>query len=275
MTGQKANEDILLPFERGAIADHYIPYFEAKRTNFFASIQGAPNLWRYYQLLDKVILTEFEDLNVSKDPAQMFPVALLFNSHAKIRISIELAFTRCMEEARSVLRDAIEAAVFAHYMKGDSVLQNIWWNKDDSKQAAKDFTQRFEKNKKAQLFNGLPELYENWCRLSETGAHSTPQAIVSRLKIIEDQNNVHFHVNYTGLENREWEPETFTLLLIVSSLEKLIFNDYRTRLQLDFNLVHQRQIMQQLKEALRHDIILRHNIQPPNNKPKLAEEGTE
>jgi hypothetical protein len=57
-----------------------------------------------------------------------------------------------------------------------------------------------EKTRKTKLFNGLPELYENWGRLSKTGAHSTPQAILSRFKITETGKDIHYQMNYTGVE---------------------------------------------------------------------------
>ena len=267
MTTSNSQTDLLLPFEQKAVPEHYRPYYEIKRNNLFASIQGAPDLWRYFQLLDKILLTEFQDMGTAHDPNRMFPLALYFNAHAKIRISMELAFARCMEEARSILRDAIETAVFAHYMHDDPDLQKIWFSKDDSPQAGKDFSLAFEKDKKAKLFKGLPELYENWGRLSETGAHSTPQAIVSRFKITETDKDIHYQMNYTGVEDGLWEPETFTLLLTVSMLEKLVFGDYEARLNLDEELVRNRGLANQMKEKLRREIIKRHNIAPPTAKP--------
>lgn len=164
-------DDILLPFERRAIPEHYRPYYSAKRNNFLASIQGTPDLWRYFQLLDRNLLNEFEDMGTVNDTLKMVPLTLFFNAHAKIRVAVELAFSRCMEEARSILRDAVETAMFAHYMHADPDLQKIWLSKDDGKQAKDAFTQAFEKNKKTKLFNGQRELYTAWGRLSETGAH--------------------------------------------------------------------------------------------------------
>ncbi len=267
MTTPNLELDLLLPFEQKAVPEHYRPYYAIKRNNFFASVQGSPDVWRFFQLLDKILLTEFQDMGTARDPNSIVPLALYFNAHAKIRISMELAFARCMEEARSILRDAIETAVFAHYMHGDPRLQKIWLSKDDNPQAAKDFSLAFEKNKKIKLFKGLPELYENWGRLSETGAHSTPQAIVSRFKITETSKDIHYQMNYTGVEDRQWEPEAFTLLLAVSMLEKLVFGDYETRLQLDPELVQNRGLADQMKEKLRRNIIRKHNIPPPSKKP--------
>jgi hypothetical protein len=41
-------------------------------------VKGSPNLWRYYQLLDLVLLTEFQDLATTHDPNRLFPLALFF-----------------------------------------------------------------------------------------------------------------------------------------------------------------------------------------------------
>ena len=262
-----SQDDLLLAIERTFIAEHYRPYYVAKRNNFFASVQAAPNLWRYYQLLDKILLDEFQDMAVAHDPDSMFPRALSLNAHAKIRISLELAFARCMEEARSILRDAIETAVYAHYMHDDPKLQRMWWSKDDGPKAAGEFKEVFEKDKKNKSFKGLPELYQQWGHLCETGAHSTPQAIVSRFKIAETDKNIHYQLNYTGVEDREWEPETFTLLLTVSMIERVVFSDNKTRLQLDQNLMRDRSLAEALRERLRRYIIKKYNIRPPQKKP--------
>jgi hypothetical protein len=260
-------DEFLLPFEQKAIPEHYSPYYSAKRQNFFASIQGAPNLWRYFQLLDRNLLNEFEDMGTVNDPLRMVPLTLFFNAHAKIRIAIELAFSRCMEEARSILRDAIETAMYAHYMHADPDLQKIWLSKDDGKKEKDAFTQAFEKEKKSKLFKGQTELYSTWGRLSETGAHATPLALVNRFKIHEDANNINYRLNYTGIEDREWEPETFTLLLTVSVIEKLVFDDHYDRLYLDNELVKNRGLADTLKERLRKSIIDKYNIQPPASMP--------
>jgi hypothetical protein len=230
-------------------------------------LQGAFDLWRYYQLLDKILLDAFEDMDILHDANRMVPLALFFNAHAKIRIGIELAFTRCMEEARSIMRDAIETSVYAHYMHSDPNLQKIWLNKDDGLQAAKDFSQAFEKDKKTKLFKGVPELYDRWGQLCETGAHSTPQAIVSRFKIKDAGKDVHYRLNYTGVEDRVWEPETFTLLLTVSMLERLVFEDYEDRLKLDARLVRNRELAERMKEKLRRDVIKKYDIKPPAARP--------
>lgn len=268
MTEPTPTEDnLLLPFERGAIPEHYRPYFAAKRNNFLAGVQGSPNLWRYFSLLDLILFMEFQDMARATDTSRMVPLVLFLNAHAKIRVSMELAFSRCMEEARSILRDAIETAVFAHYMLGDPNLQKVWLSKDDGVKEAAEFSKAFEKDKKSRTFKGQSELYEQWGRLSETGAHSTPQAVVNRFVIKESEQDVHFALNYTGVEDRIWEPETFTLLLSVARIEQMIFEDFRQRLQFDEELMRNRTRAEQLKELCREELIKKHNIQPPKRNP--------
>jgi len=270
MVGRDSTQDdLLLPAERKVIAEHYRSYYLAKRNNFFASLQTSPDLWRYYQLLDKILFDEFQDMATAHDPDRMLPLVLFLNAHAKIRISAELAFTRCMEEARSILRDAIETAVYAHYMHDDPKLQKIWLSKDDGPKAAKEFTGAFEKDKANRSFKGLSELYQQWGHLCETGAHSTPQAVVNRFKINETNKVLHYQLNYTGVEDREWEPETFTLLLTVSLIEKVVFSDYKTRLQFDEDLMRNRSLAAALRDKLRRFIIKKHNIPPPRQRPVI------
>ena len=62
----------------------------------------------------------------------MFPVVLYMNAHAKMRISMELAFSNCVPEARSILRDAVETV--ATTLITCCVIrpyQLIWMKKDE------------------------------------------------------------------------------------------------------------------------------------------------
>jgi hypothetical protein len=93
----------------------------------------------------------------------MFPMLLYFNAHAKIRVSIELALSGCMAEARSILRDGIEFVAHAHSMLSDPTLQRVWLSKNEEEEAFKD---AFERHKKDEIFKGLDELHMSWvsCR---------------------------------------------------------------------------------------------------------------
>src|SRR3990170_9059758 len=117
--------DLLVPFEIQNIPARYREYYRVKRNNFFASIQRFPEMWKYYVLLDEIWLREIDVLNPLND-TRAFPLLLYINAHAKVRISIELGFSGCMAEARSILRDAVEFVAHAHAMLADPELQKVW-----------------------------------------------------------------------------------------------------------------------------------------------------
>jgi hypothetical protein len=156
--------DLLVPFEQQNIPVEYKEYYLIKRGNFFSSIQRFPEMWKYYMDLDKIWMREFEDLKAKPDPSRIFPLMLFINAHAKIRVSIELAFCGCMAEARSILRDAVEFVAHAHAMLSDPDLQRVWLSKNEEKEA---FEAAFERHKKKGVFKGLEELHEVWGQLSE------------------------------------------------------------------------------------------------------------
>jgi hypothetical protein len=155
----------------------YREYYKIKRNNSFASIQGFPEMWQYYTLLDAIWLREFSDLKPPGNVNQWFPLILFLNAHAKIRISIELAFSGCSAEARSILRDGIEFVAHAHRMLADPQLQTVRLSKNEDQQA---FSDAFERHKRDGLFKGLEELHLTWGQLSESGSHATLNAICDR-----------------------------------------------------------------------------------------------
>jgi hypothetical protein len=255
--------DLLARFEIDNIPAGYREYYLAKRANFRTSIVQFPALWRFYQLLDKIWLREFEDLNSASDPQRMFPLLVFFNAHAKIRVSLELAFSACMAEARSILRDAVECTAHAHLMMTDPELQKTWLNKNDAEKA---FEDAFVRHKKEGLFRGLNELHKQWGQLSETGSHSTINAMCDRFKIVESQTHVQFRLNYCGVEPQLWTKSVFSMLLVSSLMEKIMFRDFETRLGLDDRLQRMRTDALVQKEQLRRELIIRCGIKRPPSK---------
>lgn len=258
--------DLLVPFEIQNIPAEYREYYKIKRNNFFASVQGFPEMWKYYILLDKIWMREIDDLKPARDPNRMFPMMLFINAHAKIRVSIELAFSGCLAEARSILRDAIEFAAHGHRILTDSKLLKIWLGKNDSEAALNAFREAFEKQKKDRLFQGLDELREKWGELSETGSHAGISAMCDRFRQVKSADHIEFGLIYCGAESDFWEKSLFTMLLTCFTIEKLFFSDYGTRLNLDDGLVAMRSNFERFKEQLRRDLIARHQIKPPPPK---------
>lgn len=263
MSNKDQGTDLLLAFEAQNIPKAYLPYYEARRQNFFASIQGFPNLWKMFMALDAIWLREFDDLKPVTDPNRLFPIMVYVSAHAKIRLAMELAFSACLGEARSILRDAIESVAHAHVMLGDPKLQKVWLSKDDGKTEEKAFTEAFLKNKADRLFKGLKELHEKFGELSETGSHTTLMSMVGRLSFETDSTGMSFNLNYTGTEPAMLEKSIFMLLLTCFVIEDTFNRDYEDRLKLDITLVKMRKEFAELKEQLRKEIIIKHKIQPP------------
>jgi hypothetical protein len=244
------------------IPDRYREYYKIKRNNFFASIQGFPEMWKFYMLLDVMWLREFEVMRPATDPDRMFPMILYYNAHAKIRISIELALSECMSEARSILRDGIEFVAHAHSMLADPTLQAVWLNKNDEGQA---FKEAFEHSKKYQVFKGLEELHSSWAQLSETGSHSSLNAICDRFGQTETTVGVEFSLRYCGVEPQIWAMSLFSMLLTCSTMERTMYGDYNGRLKLDDVLLRMRSEFERYKEQLREVLKIRYNLKPPDS----------
>jgi hypothetical protein len=253
--------DLLVPFEAQTIPPDYKEYYKIKRNNFFASIQGFPELWKYYTLLDAIWLREFSDLKPPGQVNQWVPLILFFNAHAKIRISIELALAGCMAEARSILRDAIEFVAHAHTMLRDPQLQAVWLSKNEDQKA---FTDAFERHKKQGVFNGLEELHRTWGQLSEAGPHATINAISDRFKSTEsDDGSREWQFAYCGVERRFWAMSLFSMLLTCFTMEQTFFTDYDDRLKLDPVLVGMRREFERYKEHVREYLKIRYEVEPP------------
>lgn len=264
--GPKAPQesDLLVPLESQILPDDYKEYLKTKRNNFFATIQKFPGMWKYYMHLDHIWSREFGIMETARDFDRMFPLLLYFNAHAKIRVSIELAFSGCMAEARSIMRDAIEFVAHAHTMMGDAELQKIWLSKRDDAAALEAFKDAYERNKKAGVFNGLDELHRSWGQLSETGSHATISAICERFRSVKSDKHVEFRLNYCGLDEPNWALSLFSLLLSCFTMEQTFHGDCKTRLQFDETLIRMRAEFEQLKEQTREEMKIRYKLEPPS-----------
>ena len=264
-------EEFLTAFERTNLPPEYKQHYLAKRQNFHTSIQGFPELWNLYLLLDKIILREFDDLTTRPDLKKLFPLFLYFEAHVKIRASMELALSVCLPEARSILRDGIEFVAHAHHMLKDPELQKTWLSKNEEAEA---FKKAFEKDKQTGLFNGLDELYRRWGELSETGAHATINAVSQRYVQTEDDKGINFRWNYCGVDVQPWALEVFTMVTTFFKMEETLFLNYKDRLKLDDTLLRMRREFEERKETLRRKLIAHFELKPPPSplivKPSTA-----
>lgn len=264
MSLEPQETDVLVKFEIDNFPAEYRDYYRMKRNNLFARIQGFPGLWRLYVQLDEIWMLEFSDLQSRREAFSMLPLLCCMNCHAKIRVSLELAFSDSLAEARSILRDAIEFFAHAHAMCNDTSLQKTWLEKIEGKQELEAFKDAFERNKKQGLFNGLDELHKSWGELSETGSHANATAMAERFEMIGSGDNVEFRLNYIGAETTLWVTTVFSMLLTCSTMEKTFFYDYNDRLKLDAGLLRKRKALENAKEQLRASIINTFQLSPPS-----------
>src|SRR5271156_2102746 len=192
---------MLTKFEINNIPEHYREYYEKKRYNLFASIQAFPLVWTCFMLLDKILLREFEDCRTASGTEQMPPLLLYMNAHSKVRVALELGFSTSPAEAFSIMRDAVESAAFAHRLLLDPTLGKVWIEKNNGEPEASMFNATFIQNRRAQLFGGIPELYQFWGQFSNIGAHTTLDSLIQQFVIEETSTHVGWRYNYTGAQN--------------------------------------------------------------------------
>ena len=261
------DSNLLVQFERDNIKDDYRLFYSIKRNNLFSTIEGFPQIWELFCRLDEIWRREIDDLEVATDPNRTFPVILYINAHVKMRISMELTFSNCMPEGRSILRDAVETVAYAHHMLRDHANQLIWLKKDEP-EGKKAFKKAFEENKKSGLFAGLQELHDKYSQLSESGSHPTMQSFANRMTVGDRDGHRHMAVTYSGAPNRRlFALELFSRLLTCVTMERTFFDDFQTRFKLDARLMQMRHDFEIFKENLRRTMITRYNVQPPPTKP--------
>jgi hypothetical protein len=259
--------DVLVPFEIANFPGEYREYYGTKRHNLFAMIQKHPEMWSYFHMIDQILHREIDDLQVSTNVNDHLPRAFYINAHAKIRIAMELAFQGCMQECRSVLRDAVEWAAYAHYMMSDPALQRIWWEQDEAGGRAI-FDEKFVHKKRLTVFAVQDELHQKFGELSEGGSHPTPTSMFSRIVFTDTPTERGMRVYYSGVpDERGWAIELFSRLLTCFVIEQTFFNDFRTRLELDPKLMSMRQEFAVHKERLRPFMIQKYNIKDPGAYP--------
>jgi hypothetical protein len=267
MSKEPEDSDLLVPFELANITGDYRKYYIVKRNNFFASIQGFPDLWDFFCNIDEIWRRELEDLEVGGDSTRVLPLVLYMQAHAKMRVSMELAFSQCIQEARSVLRDAVECVAHGHHVLRDLANLKAWQEKDEPG-GLKAFEAAFVKNKKTVLFKGIEELHEKYGQLSEAGSHPTWQSFTGRLSFNKAAGAHSMRVHYSGMPDRDlFAKELFSRLLTCFVMERTLCEDFKLRLQLDGRLVRMRDDFEVFKEELRKRMIVQYKMRRPITKP--------
>jgi hypothetical protein len=247
--------DVLTRFEQDNLPAPYKEYFTAKRQNFVMNIDSGRPLWDCFMLLDKIWISEFEDMGIATTQSKAFPLFLFANAHAKMRVVLELGFSSCLPEAHSILRDAVESVAHGHMLYSDSDLVLTWLQKHDNEETLEAWREEFWHDKEHRLFDGLPELHKAWKMCSEWGSHTNIRSIAQRFVVQQTPTSVTWRLHYTGVQPDILIKALFGLLHVFAQMENVLFKDCEGRLKLDTKLEGLRRKFQHDKEAVRKRIV--------------------
>jgi hypothetical protein len=240
------DEDVLLPFERENVAETYQEFLRIKRNNTFASIQRLPHQWQRFELMDQVWLREIGNLKRVLAPSHVVVGTLFIRAYARVRLTLEIAFAGCTTEAADLLRGAIESAAQAHKIHRDPELAGVWLEKDRDKLALEAYRNAFERNKKAGLFAELPALHYYWSHFSEL-AHSTVLPVLGRVELgDENLSDIDGNFQFFEVDPVRLNAALDAIYDAEFQMERVLFNCFSTRLDLDIELVRMRRSLQRM-----------------------------
>ena len=258
--------DLLSPAERKYLNEPYKEFYLAKRTNFIATIQGFPNLWLCFELLDAMWLRGLEDMHRQTDPDHALPTLLFIHAHSKFRTALELAFSCCTGDARNTLRSGIESVVYACKMLREPKSAELWAAKDEGDAQWKAYRKAFEQHKKENLFpasEGLDELHKFYSYFSEWATHTTLTSIGEKMAMEDTPTDKNIKLHHFETDPQKLAEQLFSIILASSEMENAFFGDFRARLDLDPELVQMRAEFEQLRKSTAGQIIAKFEIQPP------------
>jgi hypothetical protein len=232
-------EDLLLPFERHAFSGPYREFVRIKRNNTFASIQQYPDHWERFQLFDRIWLREIEDLKKVLSASHTVVVSLFIRAYSRIRLVPGLAFAGCLTESADMLRGAVESIAQAHRILKDPDLAIVWLQKDRDKDSLRSYKEAFEKDKKVRLFKDVPALEHYWAEFSEW-SHSNVKSIRSRIEQDEKSSEIMANFQFFEVDSARLIPAFDAMLDAIRHMEVIFFDGFKTRLDLDIELVGMR-----------------------------------
>lgn len=167
--------------------DHLLEFYEERRRCFLNTRTRLKHIWSAFELADTVWVRELDDLSVLSDRKQIISVGLFHDALVKIRLSTELAFSRCPTEACDLMRGAVESVAYGSFLAAQPQMALVWAAKNHGEDGRREFMQHFvwgatkeEKKEKEReggsaIFakgHGLGKLRPFWKSYSELGAHT-------------------------------------------------------------------------------------------------------
>ena len=179
---------MLFPFgEVENVTQAYLHYMRVKREGFAYKVRAFTLAWQCWMRCDEAWEAGLEAAQKRETPTARMGALLFMVAHSKLRMALELVFSGCPSEARSIMRDAIEFVAHAHRISLEPSLASLWQDKDRRRA---EWEKVFWHNKSKVLFAGLDELYRRWGLYSDLGSHANRDALTISLNTSEERSGV-------------------------------------------------------------------------------------
>jgi hypothetical protein len=234
----------LFPIEKDCVHTEYEKYFKGKRQNFFLSLTAFRPLWDCLQLLNDIWMREMSDLEHLSDEMHLLPKTIFSSAHARYLNAIELAFSSCIGDAYSILRDGIEAVAHAAKMVREPTTIGHWTNKHKGKIEEGAYKKIFEEKKKGNLFpnwHGLRQLHVYYAQFCEMATHTSMTSLGRGFVDKSVPGQIVWGFNYFETNPQRLAALFRALLLASAHMEEVFFRCFETRLDLDPELVRMRE----------------------------------
>jgi hypothetical protein len=234
----------LFPIEKDCFRRDFREYFEGKRQNFFLTLTTFRPLWDAFQLLNSIWMRELSDLEHLREQTHLLPKLIFSAAHARFLTAIELGFSCCIGDAYSILRDGIEAVAHAHkILKEPSTAGVAWSEKHQGKAQKTAYNKIFEEAKKDNLFPdefGLRELHTYYAQFCELATHTSVTSIGKSFQDMSTAGSLRWGFHYFETNPQRLAGFLNALLQVSSHMEEVLFGCFRTRLDLDSELIRMR-----------------------------------
>jgi len=178
--------------------DELSSFFDAARSNSFASYHNLAGSYRRMVDIDGLYIALFEEF---KDPEDPLGAGLAFRCHSALRAAAQLALSGQVPEAFMVLRGALEMALYAFHASTSDERAQIWMNREDTEETKRrcknEFTPRTifpelrDRNPDSARVAG--ELYE---RSIDYGAHPNARGVLTTMTHEEGETEDSFSFAY-------------------------------------------------------------------------------
>lgn len=251
-------------FRQQHFSVEYLKYRNIKENNLVATVQSFPHLWKLFMQLDDILMKEFETTSPLSDQRQLIPRMLMTHAHSQFRLATELAFSTCPHEAYSLMRGAIESAVFAEKLFRHPELVKVWMSRREGEAEKREFERHFRANRKKNLFTGkreLEKLHGHWVQWSELSSHSSMDDMARRTQMETSGGAENFVIHYFERDQQYVCMAALQGLEGMALIESLLYTMFEGRLQLHPTLTQERQAFERSKETFTRSIIQKFGIQ--------------